>query len=100
MDRGQPLPAQSAGRSRLRGLRAGRQLRAESFEVRQRGPRCCDESRQERRADTLKRLLSIVLGTLLVGGAGCVSGAQVRASSEVIKVDLERARRSGAMRCA
>jgi OmpA-OmpF porin, OOP family len=30
----------------------------------------------------------------------CVSGPQVRASAEVIKSDIERARRSGAMRCA
>ena len=33
-------------------------------------------------------------------GTGCVSGAKIRADSEVIKADLERARRSGAMKCA
>ncbi len=43
---------------------------------------------------------SLALFGLLLAADGCVSGAQVRASSEVIKVDLERARRSGAMRCA
>ncbi|MBL8951136.1 MAG: OmpA family protein [Myxococcaceae bacterium] len=32
--------------------------------------------------------------------AACVTGQQVRAKSEVIKSDIERARRSGAMRCA
>ncbi len=37
---------------------------------------------------------------LVLSAVGCVSGAQIRASSEVIKVDLERARRNGAMRCA
>ncbi len=48
----------------------------------------------------MKRPLSILFSALLLGAAGCVSGAQVRASADVIKVDLERARRSGAMRCA
>jgi OOP family OmpA-OmpF porin len=43
---------------------------------------------------------SIALFALVLTAGGCVSGAQVRASAEVIKVDLERARRSGAMRCA
>ena len=32
--------------------------------------------------------------------AGCVTGQQVHANAEVIKADIERARRSGAMRCA
>jgi OmpA-OmpF porin, OOP family len=32
--------------------------------------------------------------------AGCVTGAQVRASAEVIRADVDRARRMGAMRCA
>src|SRR4051812_47928674 len=44
------------------------------------------------------RLLAVV--ALLAALSGCVSGAQVRASAGVIKSDLERARRSGAMRCA
>ena len=48
----------------------------------------------------MKHLISICVAALLVAAAGCVSGAQVRASADVIKVDLERARRSGAMRCA
>ncbi len=37
---------------------------------------------------------------LCLAAAGCVSGASLRARSEVIHADLERARRSGAMRCA
>jgi OOP family OmpA-OmpF porin len=32
--------------------------------------------------------------------AGCVSGNQIRASADVIKQDIERAKESGAMRCA
>ncbi len=43
------------------------------------------------------RASSLVL-LLLV--SGCYSGAALRASGDVIKVDLERARRAGAMRCA
>ena len=47
------------------------------------------------------RAASAALQVLLpLALAGCVSGAQVRASGEVIKSDIERARRSGAMRCA
>ncbi len=37
---------------------------------------------------------------MLVVMSGCYSGAAIRASADVIKTDLERARRSGAMRCA
>ena len=37
---------------------------------------------------------------LLWTAAACVSGNKIRADAEVIKVDVERARRSGAMRCA
>src|SRR5439155_16899096 len=44
------------------------------------------------------RLRLVLFGLLSV--FGCASGAQVRASAEVIKADIERARRSGAMRCA
>jgi outer membrane protein OmpA-like peptidoglycan-associated protein len=35
-----------------------------------------------------------------VGASGCVGGSKIRADSEIIKVDLERARRNGALRCA
>jgi outer membrane protein OmpA-like peptidoglycan-associated protein len=38
--------------------------------------------------------------SLLLLSAACVSGNKVRADSEVIQADIERARRSGAMRCA
>ncbi|PTL78692.1 OmpA family protein [Vitiosangium sp. GDMCC 1.1324] len=38
--------------------------------------------------------------SLLLLCAACVSGNKVRADSEVIQADIERARRSGAMRCA
>ncbi|MBK7863033.1 MAG: OmpA family protein [Archangiaceae bacterium] len=41
-----------------------------------------------------------LVGLSLLASVACVSGAQVRASAEVIKSDIERARRSGAMRCA
>ncbi|WP_084736005.1 thrombospondin type 3 repeat-containing protein [Cystobacter ferrugineus] len=37
---------------------------------------------------------------LLLLGTSCVSGNKVRADSEVIQASVERARRSGAMRCA
>lgn len=40
------------------------------------------------------------LSLLLLLAAGCYSGAQIRASADVVKTDVERARRSGAMRCA
>ncbi len=35
-----------------------------------------------------------------VGLVGCFSGPQIRASGDVIRTDIERAKRSGAMRCA
>ncbi len=37
---------------------------------------------------------------LLLACAACVSGSKIRADSEVIQADVERARRSGALRCA
>jgi outer membrane protein OmpA-like peptidoglycan-associated protein len=37
---------------------------------------------------------------LAIAAVGCVSGAKVRADAVVVKADVERARRSGAMRCA
>jgi outer membrane protein OmpA-like peptidoglycan-associated protein len=42
-------------------------------------------------------LLTASVGLTL---AGCFSGPQIRASADIIKIDIERARRSGAMRCA
>lgn len=42
---------------------------------------------------------ALALGCLCLG-AGCVSGAKIRADAEVIKTDLERAVRYGAIRCA
>ena len=42
----------------------------------------------------------LVLAPALLLQAACVTGAQVRASAEVIKADVDRARRMGAMRCA
>jgi OOP family OmpA-OmpF porin len=47
----------------------------------------------------MKRLLLGLLA-VAVAGSGCVSGGQVRADSEVIEHDIERARRQGAMKCA
>ena len=44
------------------------------------------------------RACAVLLAAL--AGSACVTGAQVRASAEVIKADVERARRQGAMRCA
>src|SRR5687767_6706538 len=44
------------------------------------------------------RLPSTTLLAALV--AGCVSGNKIRADAEVIKVEIERARRNGAMKCA
>ncbi len=45
-------------------------------------------------------LLFIAVGMLSVGSPGCVSGNKIRADADVIKTDIERARRSGAYRCA
>lgn len=45
----------------------------------------------------MKRYLASVL--LLLGSA-CVSGSKIRADSEVIQADIERARRNGALKCA
>ncbi|MBL8911680.1 MAG: OmpA family protein [Archangium sp.] len=41
--------------------------------------------------------LALVCGVLVTG---CHSGPQIRASGDIIKTDIERARRSNAMRCA
>jgi len=43
-------------------------------------------------------LVAGMVGAL--GFAGCVSGGQVRADAEVLQHDIQRARRSGAMKCA
>jgi OOP family OmpA-OmpF porin len=45
----------------------------------------------------MKRFLATAL---LFACAACVSGSKIRADSEVIQADVERARRSGALRCA
>jgi len=45
----------------------------------------------------MRRFL-LPLGALVL--AACHSGPQIRASADVVKTDIERARRSGAMRCA
>ncbi|MCY1080364.1 OmpA family protein [Archangium lansingense] len=42
----------------------------------------------------------LIASSLLLLSAACVSGNKVRAQSEVIQADIERAQRSGAMRCA
>lgn len=46
--------------------------------------------------------LRLALGLVLACGmgAGCHSGPQIRASGDIIKTDIERARRSNALRCA
>lgn len=46
---------------------------------------------------TLELRLSLLC---LVVTAGCHSGPQIRASADIIKTDIERARRSNAVRCA
>ena len=43
---------------------------------------------------------SIAAALLALLAGSCVSGNKIRADSEIIKADLERARRNGAMRCA
>jgi hypothetical protein len=45
----------------------------------------------------MKRFLA---SALLLACTACVSGSQLRAQSEVLKADMERARRGGALRCA
>ncbi|MFO0596611.1 MAG: OmpA family protein [Myxococcaceae bacterium] len=45
------------------------------------------------------RVLFAALGALALL-SGCHSGPQIRASGDIIKTDIERARRSNAMRCA
>ena len=46
---------------------------------------------------TMRRVLPLLAITCI---AGCYSGPQIRASADVVKTDIERARRSNAMRCA
>jgi OmpA-OmpF porin, OOP family len=46
----------------------------------------------------MMRTSALSLGLVLL--AGCHSGPQIRASGDVIKTDIERARRSNALRCA
>jgi outer membrane protein OmpA-like peptidoglycan-associated protein len=41
-----------------------------------------------------------IASALLLACTACVSGSKIRADSEVIQADVERARRSGALRCA
>src|SRR5512138_3460617 len=45
----------------------------------------------------MKRLIA---SALLLACSACVSGSKIRADSEVIQADVERARRNGALRCA
>ncbi len=45
----------------------------------------------------MPRLLVVLTAALAFG---CVSGSKIRAEAEVIRVDVERARRGGALRCA
>jgi OmpA-OmpF porin, OOP family len=47
-----------------------------------------------------RRLPAALLLLPLLAGLGCVSGSKIRADAEVIQADSERARRSGALRCA
>ncbi|MDP1916702.1 MAG: OmpA family protein [Myxococcales bacterium] len=42
----------------------------------------------------------LVVALALVPALGCYSSAQIRASADIIKGDIERAKRSNAMRCA
>src|SRR5437868_13377602 len=46
----------------------------------------------------MRTTLRLALGLLFL--TGCHSGTQIRASGDVIKTDIERARRSNALRCA
>lgn len=43
---------------------------------------------------------SLAVSCVVVLAAGCHSGPQIRASGDIIKTDIERARRSNALRCA
>jgi OmpA-OmpF porin, OOP family len=43
---------------------------------------------------------SLLVALALAPALGCFSSAQIRASADIIKGDIERARRSNAMRCA
>ncbi|MFN7130506.1 MAG: OmpA family protein, partial [Myxococcales bacterium] len=45
-------------------------------------------------------LSSLLAVAALLAGTACVSGAKLRAEGDVIKSDVERARKSGAYRCA
>lgn len=42
----------------------------------------------------------VCLSALLLLGSSCVSGKKIRADTEVLQVDVERARRQGALQCA
>lgn len=46
------------------------------------------------------RPLRFALLVALFGLTGCVSGSKIRADADVLKSEIDRARRSGAMRCA
>ncbi len=49
----------------------------------------------------MPRLLSLTLLAAVTSATwGCVSGGKIRAEAEVIRADVERARRGGALRCA
>ncbi|WP_434300710.1 OmpA family protein [Corallococcus exiguus] len=48
----------------------------------------------------MKRLPQSALFTLLLASLSCVSGNKIRADTEVLTADVERARRGGALRCA
>ncbi|RKH30621.1 OmpA family protein [Corallococcus sicarius] len=48
----------------------------------------------------MKRLSQSALLTLLLASLSCVSGNKIRADTEVLTADVERARRGGALRCA
>ncbi len=43
---------------------------------------------------------SVAVAALLLASAGCAAGARLRQSAEVIRGDVDRAKRSGALRCA
>ncbi len=48
----------------------------------------------------MKRYLASALLSVLALTSACVSGSKIRADSEVIQADVERARRNGALKCA
>jgi OmpA-OmpF porin, OOP family len=48
----------------------------------------------------MRRKLLLALGLVLAGAAACVTGGKLRQNTQVVRADIEKAKKSGAARCA